>query len=282
MPAWFGWAVLSGSAGGGSRVPGMLIVVENLSMNTLLRRLCAVLFLIAVTVPSVGCGFLSRGLGGGDLQLAPEDEGLGNGRSPQQLAHQTARVLPKPEFGVTPEVQVELDRFMNQDRGTVERVLVENSDQLERMEAVFEGEGVPTELLSVAAIESGLNPRAASPAGARGMWQFMRTTAQTYGLKVTSKNDERLDPARSTQAAAKHLRDLFTTFNDWHLALAAYNAGSGAVNRVMARNGSTDFWELARGGQLPGETRRFVPRVIALSLIVRDPSRYGFDLKAAG
>lgn len=245
-------------------------------MTLLLRRLCVALFAIAVVLPSVGCGFISRNLGSGDLLLSPEGEIL-EGRAPHQIAVQTARVLPKPQFGVTPEVQVELDRFMNHDRKTVERVLQEHSDQFDRMGEVFEGEGVPTELLSVAAIESGLNPMAASPAGAKGLWQFMRTTAQVYGLKVNSKQDERLDPERSTQAAAKHLRDLFVKFNDWHLALAAYNAGSGAVGKVRARNVDADFWDLSRGGQLPGETRRFVPRVIALSLIVRNPSRYGFD-----
>ncbi len=251
-------------------------------MALLIRRLCLVLFALAVVVPSVGCGFISRNLGGSDLQLSPEDELSLEGQR-RQLGVQTARILPKPEFGVTPEVQVELDRFMNHDRRTVERVLNEHAGQFDKMGDVFEGEGVPTELLSVAAIESGLNPKAASPAGAKGMWQFMRTTAQLYGLKVNSKQDERLDPERSTVAAAKHLRDLFVKFNDWHLALAAYNAGSGAVGKVLARNSEADFWDLSRGGQLPGETRRFVPRVIALSLIVRNPSRYGFEpAKAVG
>jgi membrane-bound lytic murein transglycosylase D len=78
-------------------------------------------------------------------------------------------------------------------------------------------------------------------------------------------------------AAAKHLRDLFVNFQDWHLALAAYNAGSGAVNKVMTSEGETDFWELSRNGRFPRETRKFVPRVIALSMIFSDPSRYGFE-----
>ncbi len=252
-------------------------------MRTLLSRLLVALFGVAILVPSVGCSILG-GRPDGDLQLASEDDedsfDLSKGR--RQLAIQTARVLPKPEFGVTPEVQAELDRFMNNDRATVERVLKHNPERIEKMEAVFEGEGVPTELLSVAAVESGLNPSAASPAGARGLWQFMRTTATVYGLKVTAKQDDRLDPDRSTLAAAKLLRDLFVKFNDWHLALAAYNAGGGAVGKVLARNSSADFWDLARDGNFPGETKKFVPRVIALSLIVSDPSRYGFSPIAAG
>lgn len=252
-------------------------------MTSLLRRLAVALFLFAVVIPSVGCGFVHRNLGVGSLDLASEDDDLLSQRNPQQVSVQVARVLPKPEFGVTPEVQLELDRFMTHDRRTVERVLQEHSGQFEKMGEVFQGQGVPTELLSVAAIESGLNPRAASPAGAKGMWQFMRTTAQLYGLKVNSKQDERLDPERSTVAAAKHLRDLFGRFNDWHLALAAYNAGSGAVGKVVARNSEADFWNLSRGGHFPGETRRFVPRVIALSLIVGNPAQYGFSApKAVG
>ena len=276
MPALGLYLTGEGQPGNGDRPLKTYRCLE-LMFNFALRRLLLAALAVVVVIPSVGCGFISRGLGGGDLLLAPEDEQALSRKSPSQLSIQTARVLPKPEFGVTPEVQAELNHFMNRDRRTVERVLQENSDQLVKMGEVFEGEGVPTELLSVAASESGLNPKAASPAGARGMWQFMRTTAQLYGLKVNAKQDDRLDPARSTVAAAKHLRDLFAKFNDWHFALAAYNMGSGAVNKARARNNDADFWELARGGQLPGETRRFVPRVIALSLIVSNPSRYGFS-----
>ncbi len=276
LPECTSWDVLGGAGAIPNGCPGAFCCVAFKHMTSLLRRLSVALFLFAVVIPSVGCGFLHRNLGVGDLGLATEDE-LSSGRSPQQLSVQVARVLPKPEFGVTPEVQVELDRFMKQDRGTVERVLQERAAELEKMEEVFAGQGVPRELLTVAAVESGLNPKAASPAGAKGMWQFMRATAQCYGLKVNSKQDDRLDPERSTVAAAKHLRDLFTKFNDWHLVLAAYNAGSGAVGKVLARNSEADFWNLARGGEFPGETRRFVPRVIALSLIVSNPDQYGFS-----
>jgi membrane-bound lytic murein transglycosylase D len=217
-----------------------------------------------------GCGMLShrfRGGSGSDLLAADESLVDSNGRGPSQLAPRTARVLPKPEFGVTPEVQAELNRFMTAERQTVIRVLDENSNRYKKTKEVFEGQGVPAELLSVAAVESGFNPQAHSPAGARGMWQFMKSTARIYGLKV----------------AAKHLRDLFNSFNDWHLALAAYNAGSGAVNRVVSAKGERDFWGLSRQGALPRETRNFVPRVIALSLIFKDPSRYGFsEIKAIG
>lgn len=250
------------------------------------RGVAVALVLLAVATLSSGCGVIGgshhRDAG---LQLVSASESLivPSRRGPRQLTPQSARILPKPEFGVTPEVEAELARFMTSERGSVTRVLQENAGRYEATKKVFEGAGVPTELLSVAAVESGFNPHAASPAGARGMWQFMKTTARLYGLKVSGKKDERLDPERSTEAAAKHLRDLFINFQDWHLALAAYNAGSGAVNRVLSSKGISDFWELSRGGFLPKETRNFVPRVIALSLIFDDPSRYGFnDVRVVG
>jgi membrane-bound lytic murein transglycosylase D len=230
---------------------------------------------VVISVSTTGCGLMTRN----SSELSAANEGLlrSSRRSPTQLTLQSTRVLPKPEFGVTPEVQAELDKFMTSDRATVMHILDENAHRYEATRKVFEGQGVPTELLSVAAVESGFNPKAASSAGARGMWQFMKSTARLYGLKVGMRKDERLDPNLSSVAAAKHLRDLFVSFQDWHLALAAYNAGSGAVNKIMVREGESDFWELARNGSLPRETRKFVPRVIALSLIFADPSRYGFE-----
>jgi membrane-bound lytic murein transglycosylase D len=171
---------------------------------------------------------------------------------------------------------------MTKDRGTVVQVLEKHSEHADALSKVFEGEGVPAELLTVAAVESGFNPVAKSPAGARGMWQFMSTTARSYGLKVSPRKDERLDPELSTVAAAKHLRSLFLTFNDWNLALAAYNAGAGAINRAVARHGESDFWEISRSGSISGETRRFVPKVIALSMIVQDPEKFGFNDRMVG
>lgn len=247
-----------------------------LSASLPFRGIVAAVIALLISVSTTGCGLMARK---SSSELSSANEGLlqPSRRSPTQLTLQSTRVLPKPEFGVTPEVQAELDKFMTSDRATVMRILDENAHRYEATRKVFEGQGVPTELLSVAAVESGFNPKAASPAGARGMWQFMKSTARLYGLKVGKRQDERLDPNLSTVAAAKHLRDLFVSFQDWHLALAAYNAGSGAVNKVMVREGESDFWELSRNGNLPRETRKFVPRVIALSLIFSDPSRYGFE-----
>jgi soluble lytic murein transglycosylase-like protein len=127
---------------------------------------------------------------------------------------------------------------------------------------ILEQERMPVGLLSVALIESGFNPLALSPKGARGMWQFMPGTAQRYGLTVESGNDHRTYPELSTRAAARYLRDLYRQFGDWKLALAAYNAGENRVQRIINKTGIRDFNEMSRRGLLPLETRNYVPAVL--------------------
>lgn len=256
------------------------------TLVTQTRSLIAALLL--VTIASSGCGVLGRPApqqGEPKIGLAADEQLLfdQNAKAPKQIYAKSSRVLPNIDLNLTPEVQDELNRFLTRDRATVNDILAKGSQKFGEMAKVLEDQGVPVELVSVAAVESGLNPRAASPAGAKGLWQFMKSTARVYGLRVERGTDERTDSKRSTEAAARHLRDLFVAFQDWHLALAAYNAGRGAINKVVTRTGGADFWELARGGHLPGETRRFVPKVIALSLIVNDPDQYGFQgYKAIG
>jgi membrane-bound lytic murein transglycosylase D len=137
--------------------------------------------------------------------------------------------------------------------------------------------GLPEELAFTAMIESGFNPIATSHAGARGLWQFMATTARRYGLRVDHWVDERLDPEKSTLAAAAYLRDLYNLFGSWFLAQAAYNAGEGTIARAIRATGSSDFWALARTSFLHSETKEFVPRILAATHIGREPIRYGFE-----
>ena len=125
-------------------------------------------------------------------------------------------------------------------------------------------EGMPVGLLSVAMIESGFNPLALSPKGARGMWQFMPATAQRYGLSVGAAIDHRTHPEQSTRAAARYLRDLYRQFGDWKLALAAYNAGENRVQRIINRTGIRNFEEMSRRALLPLETRNYVPAVLTV------------------
>ncbi|MEJ2320060.1 MAG: LysM peptidoglycan-binding domain-containing protein [Gemmatimonadales bacterium] len=136
--------------------------------------------------------------------------------------------------------------------------------------------GLPTDLVYLAMIESGLNPRAYSRARAVGIWQFIRGTGRLYGLKVDYWVDERRDPFKSTDAAIAHLSDLYDEFGSWYLAAAAYNAGSGRVRRAIARTGRRDYWDLTRGTALRRETRSYVPKMIAAAIIAKNPEKYGF------
>ena len=125
--------------------------------------------------------------------------------------------------------------------------------------------GVPTDLKYLAVVESALNPKAVSRVGATGLWQFMPATGAEYGLRTTGVVEDRSDPVKSTDAAARHLRDLFNQYNDWALALAAYNSGAGRVNGAIKRAHSRDFWAIQR--YLPKETRNYVPAFIAATYI---------------
>lgn len=133
----------------------------------------------------------------------------------------------------------------------------------EMMQQILREENLPEGLIAVALVESGFHPLALSPKGARGIWQFMPATARRYGLAVEPGEDHRTHPEHSTRAAAKYLRYLYNRFSDWKLALAAYNAGEGRIQRIIDSAGIRDFEEMSRRGLLPVETRKYVPAVMA-------------------
>ncbi|GJL56362.1 MAG: hypothetical protein NPIRA02_34940 [Nitrospirales bacterium] len=147
------------------------------------------------------------------------------------------------------------------------------------VEQIFKEFGLPTELGHLSLVESGFNPRAYSRARASGPWQFMKATGRMYGLNVTWYVDERRDPVKSTIAAAHHLRDLYDRFGSWPLALGAYNAGGGKINRAIRRTGSRDFWKIRKTWYIRRETKEYVPRFVAATLIASHPTDYGFTVK---
>ena len=179
------------------------------------------------------------------------------------------------------EVQFFVDRFTTSRRDVVGLWLQRSPQYLGMIRPVFRSKGLPDELAYTAMIESGFNPLAVSRAGAKGLWQFMAGTARLYGLRVDRWVDERFDPEKSTAAAASYLRDLRVRYGSWHLAQAAYNAGSVAVDRAVRATGSADFWALARTRFLKRETKDFVPAIQAAVVIGRDPGQYGFELGGA-
>ncbi len=135
------------------------------------------------------------------------------------------------------------------------------------IEDVFDSYGLPAELKYMAVIESALNPNAVSRMGATGLWQFMYSTGRMYGLTINSVVDERRDPLKSTHAAARYLKDLYSIFGDWTLVIAAYNCGPGNVNKAIRRSGNKkDYWDIYY--RLPRETRGYLPQYVAAAYAI--------------
>jgi membrane-bound lytic murein transglycosylase D len=167
--------------------------------------------------------------------------------------------------------------FSTRGRGTLEHALARSGRYQEMIQRVLKEEGVPQDLIFLAQAESGFHPLAVSRAGARGIWQFMGSRAKGYGLQHDFWADDRQDPEKSTRAAARHLKDLYAQFGDWYLAMAAYNSGPGTVQSAVKRTGYADFWELYKRNVLPKETRNYVPIIVAMTIMNKNPAQYGLD-----
>jgi len=178
---------------------------------------------------------------------------------------------------MTDQVAGYINYFSNRGRGTMEGALARSGRYEDMIRRVLREEGVPQELIYLAQAESGFHPLAVSRAGARGMWQFMGSRAKGYGLERSWWVDDRQDPEKATRAAAHHLKDLYNQFGDWYLAMAAYNSGPGRVQSAVKRTGYADFWELYRRNVLPKETRNYVPIIVAVTIMAKNPAQYGLD-----
>jgi membrane-bound lytic murein transglycosylase D len=178
---------------------------------------------------------------------------------------------------MTDQVAGFINYFSNRGRGTLERALARSGRYEDMIHRVLREEGVPQDLIYLAQAESGFHPLAVSRAGARGMWQFMGSRAKGYGLERSWWVDDRQDPEKATRAAAHHLKDLYNEFGDWYLAMAAYNSGPGTVQAAVKRTGYADFWELYNRNVLPRETRNYVPIILAVTIMGKNPAQYGLD-----
>ena len=145
------------------------------------------------------------------------------------------------------------------------------------MKDILKGENVPEEIVFIPLIESGFSPYACSTASAVGYWQFIASTAKRYGLKINWWMDERRDPVKSTFAAANYFKDLYEMFGSWNLAMAAYNAGEGKILKAINKTNSDDYWSLLDTKYIRGETKDYVPKFIAASLIANSPEEFGFE-----
>lgn len=175
------------------------------------------------------------------------------------------------------QVRSYIDYYTGEGREVFARLLHRAERYIPFMRRIFQEEGLPQDLTYLALVESGFNPHAYSHAHAAGPWQFIQSTAEIYGLNNDEWRDERRDFEKSTRAAARFLSELYDRFDgDWYLAVAAYNAGGGRISRAMEENGAEDFWELCDNSSLRDETRNYVPKLLAVLTIVRDPAAFGF------
>jgi membrane-bound lytic murein transglycosylase D len=183
---------------------------------------------------------------------------------------------------VNDRVDAWIDRLIGPDRASFEAFLVREGLYGGMIRERLGARGMPEELLYLAMIESGFSATATSKDTASGVWQFMGETAKEYGLVVNEWVDERRDPVRATEAALDYLEKLYATFGSWYLAAAAYNAGPTRVSVALARHGSgvwSDeevYWEISE--HLPRETRDYVPKMLAATIIAQRPEHFGFDV----
>ncbi len=206
-------------------------------------------------------------------EIAPSADARVKAKAQAEIKH-TRSDLP---LMMTDQVAGYISYFSNRGRGTFERAFARSGRYRELMLPILKQEGVPQDLIYLAQAESGFHPLAVSRVGARGIWQFMASRARGYGLSHNMWVDDRQDPVKSTRAAARHLKDLYNQFGDWYLAMAAYNSGPGTVQAAVKRTGYADFWELYRRNVLPKETRNYVPIILAVTLMTKNLSQYGFE-----
>jgi membrane-bound lytic murein transglycosylase D len=169
-------------------------------------------------------------------------------------------------------------RFFNTSiRNRFEQWLLRFSRYRPLVENIFAEFDLPSDLVNLSLVESGFNPYAYSRAKATGPWQFMKGTGQLYGLRIDHYVDERRDPIKSTVAAARYLRDLYDLFGAWPLAMAAYNAGEGKVLRALQKAQAESFSDISKTKLIRLETKQYVPRIMAATIIAKNPDQYGFN-----
>lgn len=184
---------------------------------------------------------------------------------------------PLPADQHTPVVKKFIREYAYGQRETMKRYLSQADQYLPMVKSMTVENGLPEDVAYLFMLESGANPEARSPANALGMWQFMPATARSYGLRVDSWVDDRLDPKKSTQAALTYLKDLYGMFGCWRLALSAYNSGENKLNKVLCQEDANEYDEICSSRRLKRETREFFPRFLAIAQIAKNRDKYGFS-----
>ena len=210
----------------------------------------------------------------GGIEEIEEEEGLQADRTTMQ-----GRVAMLPAELLIPyndALERQIANYVVRHAGALRGILGKYAHYERAFRSAFASQGIPEELTALAIVESAMNPLARSNAGATGMWQFMKDAAKTYGLRCDYVVDERLDPYRSADAAAKYLRHAYQRFGDWPLAISSYNCGAANVERAIAlAGGSTAFWDVYP--YLPSETKGYMPAFIAALYTIRFHSLHGIE-----
>jgi membrane-bound lytic murein transglycosylase D len=225
--------------------------------------------------------------GTSDGQVASDLTEIAEPHATAQAIVEAKEAIASDTVGVTYDIPMTVNdavlkilaAFQNDLHGVIGRGLARSGRYIPMIYRIFEEEGLPRDLAQIALIESSFVVHARSPMKAHGIWQFMPRTGRHYGLTANAVVDERSDPEKATRAAARYLSYLHELFDDWYLAMAAYNAGEGKILRAMQRTGARDFWELAATGAIRPQTQNYVPAVIAATLIARNPAHYGFEVE---
>jgi membrane-bound lytic murein transglycosylase D len=220
-----------------------------------------------------------------ELPAANPDEVLRSGSAEaDRLKRQAQAIQAEIKHDVSFDIPIVLnervayfmDYFQTVARERFGTWLARSTKYIPRMQEILRQQGLPEDLVYLALIESGFNPRAVSRSAAVGPWQFISATGSRYGLKQDRWVDERRDPEKATFAAAAYLTDLYREFGSWYLAAAAYNCGEGRIRRAIRDHNTVDYWEICDQQAIARETRDYVPQMIAAILIAKEPGRYGF------
>jgi len=178
-------------------------------------------------------------------------------------------------FTLNPLIQQFINYYQGRNRGTMENGLRRSGQYMRLARKIFAEEGVPVDITWLGQVESAWKPKAMSWAAASGLWQFVPATGRTYGLRQNAYIDERNSFEQATRASARHLKDLAKRYNgNWELAMAAYNTGAGNIDRAISRAGTANFWMIYP--YIAQETRNYVPNILAVILIAKNPEKYGF------
>jgi membrane-bound lytic murein transglycosylase D len=186
-------------------------------------------------------------------------------------------IMPKTTIPMelNDEVKKFITYFSTRHREHFQRYLKRAEFYFPMIERIIAEEGMPPEIINLSIVESGVNPHAHSRANALGMWQFIKPTGKMYDLEGNQWFDERRNLEKSTRASMRFLKSLYETYGDWYLALSAYNAGAGKVNRAIKQAKSKDFWKVRK--YFRRETKEYAPRFVAAMIIAMNPERFGFE-----